>query len=104
MWKNAAADKLCNGNFYYLEYIQSTKTSKMNLQLFVNDKLVASVPINSSSMTDPFYLPSLKKELEEQYRQLIEESKSQPVFCIEPKSLISRRQKDFSNKDASPSH
>jgi len=70
----------------------------MNLQLFVNDKLIASLPINDSSMTDPFYLPSLKKELEEQHKQLIEESKSQPVFSIDSKSLISsRRQKGLSN-------
>jgi len=38
-------------------------------------------------MTDPFYLPSLKKELEEQYKQLIEESNSEPVFCIEFQNL-----------------
>jgi hypothetical protein len=37
-------------------------------------------------MTDPFYLP-LKKELEEQYKQLIEESNSEPVFCIEFQNL-----------------
>ena len=58
----------------------------MNLQLFVQDKLLASLPINDSSMTDPFYLP-LKKELEEQYKQLIEESNSEPVFCIEFQNL-----------------
>jgi hypothetical protein len=59
----------------------------MNLQLFVQNKLLASLPINDSSMTDPFYLPSLKKELEEQYKQLIEESNSEPVFCIEFQNL-----------------
>ena len=69
----------------------------MNLQLFVDDKLIASLPIDNNSMNDPFYLPSLKKELEEQHKQLIEESKSQPVFSIEPKSLMSsRRQKGLS--------
>jgi hypothetical protein len=65
----------------------------MNLQLFVKDKLIASHPIDNSSMSNPFYLSSIKKELEEQYKEIIEESKSTPTFCIESKSIMSSRRR-----------
>ncbi len=74
----------------------------MNLQLFVKDKLIASLPIDDKYTNDPFYLPSLKKELEEKYKELIEESKSKPSFSIESKSVVSSRRRQGQNSIKNP--
>ena len=66
---------------------------KMNLQLFLKGKLIASLPIDDSCMSDPLYISTLKKELEEQHKDLIEEPNSKHTFCIESKSLMSSRRR-----------
>ena len=62
------------------------KPLKMNLQLFVQDRLIASLPIDNSFMSNPLYLSSVKKELEEKYREIIEKSQSTPTFLLNQNS------------------
>ena len=56
----------------------------MNLQLFVKEKLITSIPINSASMSNPFYLSAVKTQLQEKYKEIIDGSKSEPMFNVVP--------------------
>lgn len=63
----------------------------MNLQLFVNEKLIASLPINEAYISYPVYLVSLKAELQNRYKHVIETSTASPRFCIERRTSRNRR-------------
>ena len=63
----------------------------MNLQFFLGDKLIATVPIDSASMTNPLYLPGVKAELQEKYKNIIEGSKATPDFYVEAASSVNDR-------------
>ena len=55
----------------------------MNLQLYVQDKLIASLPIDVAYMSYPQYLPLLKSELEKTHEEVITTAKTKPVFYID---------------------
>ena len=55
----------------------------MNLQFFLGDKLIATIPIDKTAMSNPLYLPGVKAELQEKYKELIEVSKATPAFYVE---------------------
>jgi hypothetical protein len=63
----------------------------MNLQLFVNEKLIASVPINEAYISYPVYLASLKSELQTRYKHVIETSMARPTFSITKTSTAPRK-------------
>ena len=63
----------------------------MNLQFFLGDKLIATVPIDSASMNNPLYLPGVKAELQEKYKDIIEVSKATPGFYVEAASSVNER-------------
>lgn len=64
----------------------------MNLQLFVKEKLITSVPVNSASISNPVYLSSIKKELQEKHKEVIEGLKAEPMFNLVPgANLLGRR-------------
>ena len=56
----------------------------MNLQLFVKEKLITSVPVNSASISNPVYLSAIKKELQEKHKELIDGLKAEPIFNLVP--------------------
>lgn len=54
----------------------------MNLQLFIKDRLIASVPIKASYLSYPPYLPSLKSELNEKHKEVINAMQARPTYYI----------------------
>jgi hypothetical protein len=68
----------------------------MNLQLFVNEKLIASLPINEAYISYPVYLASLKSELQTKYKHVIESSMAKPRFHIEKRTSSNRRKVEHS--------
>ena len=58
----------------------------MNLQLFVKEKLITSVPVNSASIGNPLYLSAIKKELQEKHKEIIDGLKAEPIFNLVPGS------------------
>ena len=54
----------------------------MNLQLFAKDRLIASVPIKSSYLSYPLYLPSLKSELHKKHKEVIDALQATPTYYI----------------------
>jgi hypothetical protein len=63
----------------------------MNLQFFLGDKLIATIPIDNASMNNPLYLPGVKAELQEKYKDLIEGSETTPSFYVEAASSVNDR-------------
>ena len=58
----------------------------MNLQLFVKAKLITSVPLSAASVSNPVYLSSVKTQLKEKYKEVIDSSKTAPTFNVVPSS------------------
>jgi hypothetical protein len=68
----------------------------MNLQLFVKERLVASIPISTASMSNPFYLSDAKNQLQEKYKEIIDGSKSEPTFNVVPNTpFYSKRTRGY---------
>jgi hypothetical protein len=69
----------------------------MNLQFFLGDKLIATIPIDNASMNNPLYLPGVKAELQEKYKNIIEGSKATPGFYVEAASSVNDRRISVNN-------
>ena len=63
----------------------------MNLQFFLGDKLIATIPIDKTAMDNPLYLPGVKAALQEKYKELIESSKTAPAFYVETMASVNER-------------
>lgn len=63
----------------------------MNLQFFLSDKLIDTVPIDYSCMNNPLYLPRIKSELQEKYKEVIEASNATPTFYVQSTLVNDRR-------------
>jgi hypothetical protein len=64
----------------------------MELQMFIGQHLVDSLPLNLSQMNNPGYIHCLKNELEEKNEDIIDLSVEKPVFFID--SIPSRLNKE----------
>ena len=67
----------------------------MNLQLFVKEKLITSIPINAASMSNPVYLSSVKTQLQEKYKEVIDSAKTEPKFNVVPNAPLYRRTRGY---------
>jgi hypothetical protein len=65
----------------------------MNLQLFIRDRLIKSVPIDMELASNPQYLNEKLKELEEQHKDLIRESGIKPTFFLESRPIMHIRER-----------
>jgi hypothetical protein len=63
----------------------------MELQMFIGQHLVDSIPLNLLQMNNPGYIHSIKNELEEKNEDIIDLSVEKPVFFID--SIPSRLNK-----------
>ena len=63
----------------------------MNLQMFVNDKLIGSIPIDTTLSNNHQYIHQKKKELEEKFREKIQLSGSEPSYAFEASPTTERR-------------
>ena len=63
----------------------------MNLQFFLSDKLIDTVPIDYSCMNNPLYLPRIKSELQEKHKEVIEASNATPTFYVQSTLVNDRR-------------
>lgn len=69
----------------------------MNLQFFLSDKLIETVPIDDASMSNPLYLPGIKAQLQEKYKDVIEASTTAPSFYVQAASSVSDRRTSIDN-------
>ena len=63
----------------------------MKLQLYINDQLIATVPLDRSAMQNPLYLSQKKIELEDQFEELLEATQTDPTFYLEIESSMNYR-------------
>jgi hypothetical protein len=55
----------------------------MNLQLFIRNKLIGSIPLDSKSCSDPHYIISMQKELEEKFEPVLKQLDGVPTFYLQ---------------------
>ena len=55
----------------------------MELQMFLGNELIDSLPVNFQKITWPGYLEDLRLSLEEKHRELLEKSSQLPLFFID---------------------
>ena len=55
----------------------------MNLQMFLENKLVDSLPINGARLNQPGYIESLRLEMEEKNEEILDLSNQSPQFFID---------------------
>ncbi len=60
----------------------------MNLQLFVREKLITTIPLSNTSISNPLYLTAVKIELQEKYKEIIEGLKAEPTFNLVPNTTF----------------
>ena len=70
----------------------------MNLQLFINNKLIGSIPLDKSSISDPLYLPLKKIELENRHTDAIDGYAGPLTYYIEAGSSMNERRKSMRQK------
>ena len=63
----------------------------MNLQLFISDKLISTILVDKDTIEDPTRLAQKKNELEEEFKELIEKSRTKPTFYLEVDSSLHRK-------------
>lgn len=56
----------------------------MKLKMFLGSELIDSVPINVLQLNHPGYIQNLKMEMEDKNEDILDLSKEQPKFFIEP--------------------
>ena len=69
----------------------------MNIQLFLQDQLIVSHPINTDYMVNPNYLAGVKSQLQEKYKEVIETSRTNPTFNIQANTSTSTRKRFINN-------
>ena len=55
----------------------------MELQMFLGNELIDSLPVNFQKITWPGYLEDLRLSLEEKHMELLEKSSQLPLFFID---------------------
>jgi hypothetical protein len=63
----------------------------MTLQLFVDDRLIATTSVDIHLMNNPLYLATIKSELINTHQNIISTFKTNPRFSISTKSVYNRR-------------
>ena len=65
----------------------------MNLQMFINDKLIGNVQIDQEHANSPEYIYQKKKELEEKHKEILEASGAVPTYFMEIRSTTENRRR-----------
>ncbi|HZF65116.1 MAG TPA: hypothetical protein VEZ55_11540 [Chitinophagaceae bacterium] len=71
----------------------------MNLQLFLNNQFIGSIPIDKNSISDPLYISLKRTELEIKYTKAIDTCPASPTFYIAAHSSMNERRKSIAQKD-----
>ena len=54
----------------------------MELMMYLGNDLIESVQVNNTRLSQPGYLGSVKRQLKQKYRDLIQETPQAPEFLV----------------------
>ena len=69
----------------------------MNTQLFLQDQLIVSHPINIDYMANPTYLAGVKSQLQEKHKEVVETARANPTFYIKANASTTNRKRFINN-------
>ena len=60
----------------------------MILQLYINNHLIGSLPLDEAQCKEPKYIVEKQQELEDKHRELIKETGAVPIFRLQEEDVL----------------